>query len=79
MENFLIVLLIISAVIAIIVSVLGLQGLIFWGIGSFVCWAFAIPFTFTFWHGLAIALILSCLEGLFTINIKKEDKGGLFD
>lgn len=42
-----------------------IQGLIYWGIGAFVCWAFSIPFTFTFWHGLAIGFIVSILAGIF--------------
>ena len=47
--------------------IFAIKGL-FWGIGSFVCWAFSIPFTFTFWHGVAIALIISLITGAF----KKE-------
>ena len=43
----------------------GLEGLIFWGIGSFIVWAFGINFIFTFWHGLAIAFIVSILAGIF--------------
>lgn len=43
----------------------GISGLIFWGIGSFIVWAFGIAFTFTFWHGLAIAFIISILAGIF--------------
>ena len=48
--------------------IFAIKGLVFWGIGSFVCWAFSIPFTFTFWHGVAIALIISLITGAF----KKE-------
>lgn len=44
---------------------LGLQGLIFWGIGSFIIWAFGINFVFTFWHGLAISLIITILAKIF--------------
>ena len=43
----------------------GLAGLVFWGIGSFIIWAFGIAFTFTFWHGVAIAFIVSILAGIF--------------
>lgn len=43
----------------------GLVGLVLWGIGSFIVWAFGIAFTFTFWHGLAIAFIISILTGIF--------------
>ena len=48
-----------------LVVVYGISGLIFWGIGSFIVWAFGIAFTFTFWHGLAIAFIISILTGIF--------------
>lgn len=43
----------------------GLAGLVFWGIGSFIVWAFGINFVFTFWHGIAIAFIVSILTGIF--------------
>lgn len=52
------------AIIGIIIA-FGISGLIFWGIGSFIIWAFGIAFTFTFWHGLAIAFIISILTGIF--------------
>lgn len=55
----------ILSAILIFALVIGIQALIYWGIGSFICWAFAIPFTVTFWHGLAIALIISTLTGIF--------------
>ena len=42
-----------------------ISGLIFWGIGSFIIWAFGINFVFTFWHGVAIAFIVSILTGIF--------------
>lgn len=59
------ILLIILLVILILAVVLALQGLIYWGIGAFICWAFSIPFVFTFWHGLAISLIVSTISGIF--------------
>lgn len=52
----------------VLAAVLGLEGLMFWGVGSFVCWAFAIPFVFTFWHGCAAALIFTILQGIFKNN-----------
>lgn len=45
------------------------SALIFWGIGSFIVWAFEINFVWTFWHGLAVAIIFAVLRKLF----KKED------
>ena len=51
--------------IAMICIELCLEGLIIWGVGSFIVWAFGIAFTFTFWHGVAIAFIVSILTGIF--------------
>ena len=59
------VILFIILAILLFVLIMGVQALIYWGIGSFICWAFSIPFTFTFWHGMAIALIVSVLTGIF--------------
>ncbi len=55
------------AILIVILSI-GLEGLVFWGIGSFICWAFAIPFAFTFWHGCAAAMIVSILQSIFKRN-----------
>ena len=65
MLAFLIAILIVILVVA---AIIGLEGLVFWGIGSFICWAFAIPFAFTFWHGYAAAMIVSILQGIFKRN-----------
>ena len=48
--------------IAMICIELCLEGLIIWGVGSFIVWVFGINFTFTFLHGLAIALIVIALK-----------------
>ena len=45
-----------------------LSGLIYWGIGAFVVWAFSINFIWTFWHGLALAFITWVLAGIFNRN-----------
>ena len=58
-------LLVVIAIAIIILVIYGIGGLVFWGIGSFIVWAFGIAFTFTFWHGLAIAFIVSILTGIF--------------
>lgn len=42
------------------------QGLIYWGIGAFVCWAFNISFEWTFVHGLALAFVVSILASIFS-------------
>lgn len=67
-------LIILLIVLIVFVFIVGLQGLVYWGIGSFICWAFSIPFTFTFSHGIAIALIVSVLTGIFKreVIIKNE-------
>lgn len=49
-----------------------LPGLIFWGIGAFIIWAFGIAFTWTFWHGLAVAFIVWILSSTFKVTIKKD-------
>lgn len=69
---FLIAILIIILVLA---ALIGLEGLIFWGIGTFICWAFAIPFVFTFWQGCAIAVIFTILQSIFKAknNSTKEE------
>lgn len=54
-----------------LVAIFAFCGLIWWGIGSFVVWAFGINFVWTFWHGLAIALIVNSLSGLITIKTKE--------
>lgn len=70
---------ILAIIVLIILGIVGflaifcIPALILWGVGYFVCWAFAIPFLFTFWHGLAVELILMVIGGLFKVevNIKK--------
>lgn len=65
LEGILTFLLVTIAIVIIATAFYGLSGLILWGIGSFIVWAFGIAFTFTFWHGLAIAFIISILVGIF--------------
>ena len=57
--------------IIVLVASLFLSSLVFWGIGHFVCWAFTIPFDFTFWHGVACALVVLVLNMLFGNRSKK--------
>lgn len=40
-------------------------GLIFWGIGSFIVWAFSIPYNWTYLHGVATYLIIWTLQRIF--------------
>lgn len=61
-------------IIAIVVAfIIGIQGLIYWGIGSFICWAFSIPYVFTFWQGIAIAFVVSILGGIFKGKVIFDD------
>lgn len=63
---------IILGIITFVAIVFGISGLIFWGIGTFTMWAFKISFTWTYWHGLAVAFITWVLSGRFKITIKKD-------
>lgn len=49
---------------AIIIPLLLLSGLMMWGIGLFVIWAFKLKIVMTYWHGLAISLVLFALGGI---------------
>ena len=53
-------------VLGLAILAIGLQGLIYWGIGVFVCWAFNIPFERGFVHGIALAFIVSILASIFS-------------
>lgn len=66
-----VVLIILGVVLGIIVA-LGLSGLLMWGIGSFIIWAFKISFAWTYWHGLAAAFIIWILTSIFKTTIKKD-------
>lgn len=46
----------------------GLSGLIFWGIGCLIISVFGITYTWTFWHGLCIALVVAVLKEIFGRN-----------
>ena len=56
---------------AILIPLLLLSGLMMWGIGLFVIKVFKLKFFMTYWHGLAISLVLFAL-GRFNINIKGD-------
>ena len=57
-----------------VILLIGLQGLVYWGMGAFICWAFQIPFEFTFIHGIALAFIVSIISSCFeaTVNYIKN-------
>lgn len=56
---------------AIIIPLLLLSGLMMWGIGLFVIKVFKLNFVMTYWHGLAISLVLFALGGI-NINVKGD-------
>jgi hypothetical protein len=64
--------LIILGVVLVIIGAFGLSGLLMWGIGSFIIWAFKISFVWTYWHGLAVAFIIWILSSIFKITINKD-------
>lgn len=64
-KNMLMTILLVLIFLIAVAIMYGLAGLVLWGIGSFIVWAFGIAFTFTFWHGLAIAFIINILTGIF--------------
>lgn len=67
-----------KVLVSIIAVILGLaigfalSGLMFWGIGSFIIWAFGIAFTWTYWHGLAVAFIVWVLGSIFKTTVNKD-------
>lgn len=46
--------------------VLGINALIYWGIGCFIINVFAIEYVWTFWHGLAFTLVVIILKSIFS-------------
>jgi hypothetical protein len=44
---------------------LALSGLVFWGIGELIVWAFKIGFVWTYWHGLCTAIVVNVLSSIF--------------
>lgn len=56
----------------VVIAVLIIGGCIFWGLGSFIIWAFNIDFLWTFWHGLACEFIFIVLKNIFNGGKKNE-------
>lgn len=71
MKNLLIGILITLGVLALLIVCFTLSGLFYWGVGSFIIWAFSINFTWTFWHGLSVSFIMFILSTIIK-NIKEE-------
>lgn len=42
-----------------------LEGLVLWGLGSFIIWIFGISFTWTYLHGVGLAMIIAILRKIF--------------
>lgn len=53
------------AMLIMICLVLGLSGLIYWGIGSLVVYVFDLSYTWTYLHGLVCALLVGTLRSIF--------------
>ena len=51
--------------ILILVLALLLSSMVFWGLGIFVCYVFAINYTWTFLHGVICAVVFSLLKEIF--------------
>lgn len=49
----------------IVILLYALSGLILWGVGSLLVWAFGIDFQFTYLMGLALAIVLSVVGSYF--------------
>lgn len=73
MEDIFTGIFVIGLTLIVIGAMLGIMGLIWWGIGVFVTWAFGIHFIWTFWHGVAVALVLFAFKKAITITVKKEN------
>ena len=65
---------IIGAIIALflVAIIFAITGLIWWGVGALVVFAFGIDFTWTYLHGLAIAVLAWALKGIIKITDSKE-------
>ena len=61
------------AVILGIAIAFSILGLIYWAAVAFIIWAFGINFVWTYWHGVATAVLISILSGGLKIRVKKED------
>ena len=48
-----------------IAFLLSLSALIFWGLGNLIIWVLKINYIWTFWHGLACALVFGLLKEIF--------------
>lgn len=57
--------LVVLVVILIFMLGFALSGLIFWGIGALIVWAFKIGFIWTYWHGLCTAIVVNVLSNIF--------------
>lgn len=51
--------------IIIVILLFILSACFFWGLGIFAISVFGITYTWTFWHGLVVAIIVSILSSIF--------------
>jgi len=65
MKAVITILLGIIAFLILVISVLAIEGLIFWGIGSLIIYVFNIPFSWGFLEGVVVALCFEMLSSIF--------------
>lgn len=65
MKAVITILLGIIAFLILAISVLAIEGLIFWGIGSLIIYVFNIPFSWGFLEGVVVALCFEILSSIF--------------
>lgn len=65
MKTVITILLGIIAFLILVISVLTIEGLIFWGIGSLIIYVFNIPFSWGFLEGVVVALCFEMLSSIF--------------
>lgn len=56
--------LLVIGILILVALVFGLEGLVVWGITTFICWAFKLPYEVTYPQALAIVLILDLVGGV---------------
>lgn len=56
--------LLIIGILILVALVFGFEGLIVWGVITFVCWAFKLPYEITYPQSLAIVIILDLIGGI---------------
>lgn len=42
-----------------------MSSLFFWGLGNLIIWVFKINYTWTIWHGVVVTVIVMVLKSIF--------------